>query len=471
MDTFLTILHRLVWGPGTLVLILGIGLVLTLALKFVQLRWLPRAMGQFFAPAPSGEGTSSFRALCTALAATVGTGNLVGVAGAICLGGPGAIFWMWVSGFLGMATKYAEATLAVRYREKGSDGYRGGPMYVISRGLGSKFLPLAKLYCLLGLLASFGVGNATQISAMVSGFQQIAALGGLSLEGWGRFLIGVVLAVLIGLLLLGGARRIGRVAEGLVPVLSAGYILLCLGALLAHSSQILPALSSIFRGAFSPRAVTGGALGSAFQTLRIGCSRGVFTNEAGMGTAAIAHAGADTSHPARQGLMGVMEVFLDTIVICTLTALVILTSGVSIPYGTDAGMTLTSRAFSSVYGTATTLFLAIALSCFAFATVLGWSLYGARCAQFLWGEGAWKPYALAQSAVVVLGACLQAQRLWLGAEILNGLMALPNLISLGLLLPEITRLTREYDTLLRRHLPDKKGILGPYKGRRGNHET
>lgn len=471
MDTILSTLHGLVWGPVTILWILGIGFVLTLKLRFVQLRWLPRAVKQFFSPESSGEGTTPFRALCTALAATVGTGNLVGVAGAICLGGPGAIFWMWVSGFLGMATKYAEATLAVRYREKADDGYLGGPMYVISRGLGPKFLPLAKIYCLLGVLASFGVGNATQVSAMVSSIQTLLSLRGRALGFWGTLVLGLLLAIGVGALLLGGAGRIGAVAEGVVPVLSAGYILLCLGALGANASRLPGAVTAIFRSAFSPRAVTGGALAGGFQALRIGCSRGVFTNEAGMGTASIAHAGADVEYPAQQGLMGVMEVFLDTMVICTLTALVILTSGAAIPYGVDAGMALTSAAFSSVYGGAATVFLSLALSCFAFATILGWGLYGARCTQFLFGAQGWRPYALAQSAVVVLGACLRADRVWQGAEILNGLMALPNLLALGLLIPEITRLTGEYAAFLRRHLPGKQGILGPYKGRRGDYET
>lgn len=471
MDTILSTLHGLVWGPVTILWILGIGLVLTVRLGVPQVRYLPRAFRLFFAPPKRINGTSPFRALCTALAATVGTGNLVGVAGAICLGGPGAIFWMWVSGFLGMATKYAEATLAVRYRKATPEGYVGGPMYVITQGLEPKFVPLAKLYCVLGLLASFGVGNATQISAIVSGVETVAGLRGLRLGPWGTLALGVILALVIGALLLGGAGRIGAVAETLVPVLSAGYILLCLGSLIANASQIPGAMAAIVRGAFCPRAVTGGALGSAFLALRTGCSRGVFTNEAGMGTASIAHAGAEVICPAQQGLMGVMEVFLDTMVICTLTALVILTSGIPIPYGVDAGMELTCAAFSAVYGGAATLFLSLALSCFAFATVLGWSLYGARCAQFLFGDSAWKGYAYAQSAVVVLGACLPSGRLWLGAEILNGLMALPNLLALGLLIPEIAALTEHYRTCLRRHLPGKPGILGPYKGRRGNHET
>lgn len=471
MDTILSALHGLVWGPVTILWILGIGLVLTIRLGAPQVRYLPRAFRLFFAQPKNQNGTSSFRALCTALAATVGTGNLVGVAGAICLGGPGAVFWMWVSGFLGMATKFAEATVAVRYRKATEEGYVGGPMYVITQGLGPKFVPLARIYCVLGLLASFGVGNATQISAVVSGVETVTDLWGGTLGTKGTLLLGTALAFAVGILLLGGARRIGAAAETLVPVLSAGYILLCLGALITNASRVPRAASAIVQGAFCPRAVTGGALGSAFLALRVGCSRGVFTNEAGMGTAAIAHGGAQVPHPAQQGLMGVMEVFLDTMVICTLTALVILTSGVPIPYGRDGGMALTTAAFGAVYGRAATVFLAVALSCFAFATVLGWGLYGARCAQFLFGDGAWKAYAYAQSGVVILGACLRADRVWLGAEILNGLMALPNLLALGLLIPEITALTEDYASCLRRHLPGKGDILGPYKGGGENHET
>lgn len=463
METVLQSIHSLVWGAPALVLILAVGLLLSGRLRFAQLRLFPRAWRLFLdrllpEKGRSGE-VSPFRALCTALAATVGTGNLVGVAGAICLGGPGAIFWMWVSGLLGMATKYAEATLAVRYRVKGSGGYAGGPMYVITRGLGPKFAPLARIYCFFGLLASFGVGNATQISAVISGINGVLGSFGLEQTRVGNLFLGIALALLVGAMLLGGAGRIGAVAEGLVPAMSVAYILLCAGVLVGNWQRIPYALGAIFQGAVSPKAVTGGMLGSAFGALRTGCSRGVFTNEAGMGTASIAHAAAKVEHPAEQGLMGIMEVFLDTIVICTLTALVILTSGVAVPYGVDAGMALTGAAFAAVYGRAAGVFLAVALSCFAFATVLGWGLYGARCAEFLFGPGTWRAYALAQTAVVVLGASLRADALWLVSEILNGLMAIPNLIALAMLTPEVAALTREYETFLRRHLPEKGCIL------------
>lgn len=458
MEALLDTLQAFVWGPGTLTLILGVGLVLTIRLGFVQLRLFPQAWRQFLGGLRlegKENGTSPFRALCTALAATVGTGNLVGVAGAISLGGPGAIFWMWVSGFLGMATKYAEATLAVRYREKTSQGYAGGTMYMIRQGLPGSFRLLAWAYGLFGLLASFGVGNATQISAMVSGIHGVLGTFGFRPAVPGNLLLGLVLAVAVGWLLWKGSGTIGALAEGLVPLFSAGYILLCAGALAVRAGELPRAVGMIFQGAFSPRAVTGGMLGSGFAALRVGCSRGTFTNEAGMGTAAMAHAGAEVDNPCQQGLMGIMEVFLDTLVICTLTALVILTSGVAIPYGTDAGTWLTEAAFAGTYGPGAGIFLAVALSCFAFATVLGWGLYGRCCAEFLFGPRAVFGFALAQAAVVVLAACLRADALWQISEILNGLMAIPNLVALALLMPETIQLTREYTACLRRH-PQKK---------------
>ena len=448
MTKYLDCLNAIVWGAPALVLILGVGLFLSLRLRFVQLTLFPRALREFFAKlcpgAKSREAVSPFQALCTALAATVGTGNLVGVAGAICLGGPGAIFWMWVCGILGMVTKYAEVTLALRYRVKSGDGYVGGPMYVISRGLGEKFTPLAKAYCIFGVIAAFGVGNAAQVNAVISGVNEVVTRFGGTETRLGNFFMGLALAVLIGVTVLGGVKRIGAVAERLVPFVSAAYILLCAGALIVRFRALPGAFAAIAEGAFSPRAVTGGALGSAFQALRVGCSRGVFTNEAGMGTASIAHASAAVSHPAEQGLMGMIEVFLDTILICTLTALVILTSGIPIPYGVDVGGELTTQAFASVYGSSAAVFLAAALACFAFATVLGWGLYGARCAQFLFGAKAWKPFAFVQTAAVVAGACMGTGTVWSAAETVNGLMVIPNLIALAILTPEVVRLTKEY---------------------------
>ncbi|MBP3684761.1 MAG: sodium:alanine symporter family protein [Oscillospiraceae bacterium] len=438
-------INGILWGAPALLLILTVGLFLSLRLHFVQLRLLPRALGQLGRSLRRKDGRSEFQALCTALAATVGTGNLAGVAGAICLGGPGAVFWMWLCGILGMVTKYAEAVLAVRYRVKTEAGYKGGPMYVMELGLGSRWKPMAMAYCLFGLLASFGIGNGVQIRTVLSGINMVQSRFGMAVSRQGNLLLGVLLAILIGRLLLGGARRIGEAAQLLVPIAAAGYILLCLGVLILRAEAIPRAFASILQGAFSPRAVTGGILGSSFQALRIGCSRGVFTNEAGMGTAAIAHGSAEVSHPAQQGLMGIVEVFLDTIVICTLTALVILTSGAPVPYGSEAGVELTTWAFSQIYGSFASVFLALALCLFAVATVLGWGLYGARCACYFFGRDVWKAYALAQTAMVVVASTMDAASLWQFSEMLNGLMVIPNLITLAALSSEVVRLTKDYE--------------------------
>lgn len=448
MTEVLKSLNGIVWGAPALVLILGVGLYISIRTGFAQIRLFPRALRDFAARLRGGKAedgaVTPFQALCTALAATVGTGNLAGVAGAMAIGGPGAIFWMWVCALLGMATKFAEATLAVRYRVREKGEYVGGPMYMIREGLGKKWLWLGGLYSFFGIVAAFGVGNATQINAVVTGVNEaVKAFGGEESQV-GNLIMGILLAVVIGAMLLGGARRIGLVAERLVPFASVAYLLLGLGVLIARVQVLPEAFVSIIQGAFTPRAVTGGIVGSMFSALRIGVSRGVFTNEAGMGTASIAHAGAQVKHPAEQGLMGIMEVFLDTIVICTMTALVIMVSGVSIPYGMDVGVALTTDAFSSVYGDWVSIFIAAALCCFAFATVLGWGLYGARCAQFLFGANAWKKFVLLQAVTVVLGAVLNTGTVWLLSETVNGLMAIPNLIALAALSPELSRLTKEY---------------------------
>lgn len=448
MSELLETVNAIVWGAPALVLILGVGLYLSIRTGFVQLRLLPAAIRDFFSRLKGGKAedgaVTPFQALCTALAATVGTGNIAGVAGAIAIGGPGAIFWMWICAVLGMATKFAEATLAVRYRVKENGEYVGGPMYMIRQGMGKRWQWLGAVYSFFGVVAAFGVGNATQINAVVTGVDQALTAFGAEPSRAGDLLMGVILAALILAMLLGGARRIGLVAERLVPFASAAYLLLGLGVLIARAQQLPAAFGAILQGAFSPRAVTGGVVGSMLTGLRIGVSRGVFTNEAGMGTASIAHAGANVAQPAQQGLMGIVEVFLDTIVICTMTALVILVSGVSIPYGEDVGAALTTQAFSAVYGGWVSVLIALALCCFAFATVLGWGLYGARCAQYLFGAGAWKKFALVQSVTVVLGAVLKTGTVWLLSETVNGLMAIPNLIALAALSPELVRLTKEY---------------------------
>ena len=436
MTDFLEKLNSLVWGLPALAGILGVGLYLTVRTEFVQLRLFPEALRRFLGMF-RGKDKSSFRSLCTALGATVGTGNLVGVAGAICLGGPGSIFWMWICGFLGMATKYAEAVLAVRYREREAGEYRGGPMYTITRGMGEKWRWLAGVYCFFGLFAAFGVGNATQINAMLTALRPVTGERG-------KLVLGIGIAVLVGVMLSGGAKRIGSAAERLVPFAAGGYILLCILALILRFDRIGSAFMMIFRGAFSPGAVTGGALGSAFCALRVGCARGVFTNEAGMGTASIAHASAEVEHPAQQGMMGIMEVFLDTILICTLTALVILCSGTEIPYGIDAGADLAARAFSVICGDWTGIFLALSLCCFAFATILGWGLYGLRCANWLLGPGTDRWFVAFQMLAAILGAMLETGVIWLLAETVNGLMAIPNLLALTFLSEEIRKITRSW---------------------------
>ena len=454
MEKFLETVNHVVWGVPALFLILGVGIYLSLRTGFAQVSFFPAAIRefikQFTVKSGKKDGISGYQALCTALAATVGTGNLAGVAGAIAIGGPGAVFWMWMCAFFGMVTKLAEAALAVRYRVKKADGVLiGGPMYMIENGMGPKWKWLARIYCFLGVVAAFGVGNATQINAVIGGINAAAQVFGVSCSGKGNFLIGIGLSVVVCTMLLGGAKRIGQVAEKLVPFASVLYIVLGMGVLIFRYDQIFAAFSSIVKGAFSPNAVTGGMIGSAFSAVRIGASRGVFTNEAGMGTAAIAHGSAQVEHPVKQGLMGIMEVFIDTIVICSMTALVILCSGIYIPYGNDTGVVLTAEAFSSVYGQWIKLPIAVALCCFAFATVLGWGLYGIRCAEYLFGSNAWKWFVLLQGITVVLGAVLKTGTVWLLSETVNGLMVIPNLIVLAYLTPELCRLTNDYKKDLR----------------------
>ena len=450
MSRILLSVHDVIWGTPLLLLILGTGLWITVKSGCPQLLLFPRAMAESCRKLrwrQDNNGVSPFRALCTALGATVGTGNIVGVAGAICLGGPGSVFWMWICGILAMGTKYAEATLAVRFRV----GFSGGPMYMITEGMGSRWRSLAVAYSIFGIIASFGVGNAAQVNAVISGINSIVVRQGVSETLRRNLAIGLIFSVAVGYVLLGGTGRIGAAAEILVPFASLFYIGLCLTVLALRWHLIPEAVFSIFRSAFAPQAVTGGAVGSVIQTLRIGCCRGVFTNEAGMGTASIAHGSAAVSHPAEQGLMGLVEVFLDTIVLCSLTALVILVSGVNIPFGMDAGGTLTIDALSSVCGDWVSIALTVALGLFAFAAVLGWSFYGTRCTQFLFGQKAWEAFAAAQTIAVVLGAMLNTKTIWLLSELFNGLMAIPNLLVLAVLSPELSRLTKEYKKEVRRN--------------------
>lgn len=448
MDGIIAQINQFVWGIPSLIAIIGIGLYLTVRTRFIQFRRFPEALRTFlrnFCKDADAEGESSFRALCTALAATVGTGNLAGVAGAIAIGGPGSIFWMWISAILGMVTKFAEATLSVRYRRKDQKGnWIGGPMYMIEEGMGQKYRWLGMCYCLFGVVAAFGMGNATQINAVIDSLNSVLTYHGIQHSRSFNIMIGVIFSVMAAASLLGGMKRIGDVTSLLVPIASCAYIVMGLIALIVHAGQIPAAFRDILVGAFNPRAVTGGVLGSAFSALRVGASRGTFTNEAGMGTAAIAHGASDVKHPLHQGLMGIMEVFLDTIVICTVTALVILTSGASVCYGMDEGAALTTRAFSATYGNWIAIPMALFLACFAFATMIGWGLYGLRCAQYLFGDAAWKPFVVLQVLISTASVLLKTGTIWMLAEIVNGLMAIPNLICLASLSPQLLRLTDSY---------------------------
>lgn len=451
MIELLNAVNGFVWGVPGLILILSVGILLSVRTGWVQFRLFPTALRAFLLSLRKSDnkGVSSYKALCTALAATVGTGNLAGVAGAIALGGPGAVFWMWICALLGMAIKFAEAVLSVRYRIKGKDGtYIGGPMYIVRQGMGRKWQPLAGIYCFFGVVAAFGVGSATQINTVLGGINgAVRSLGGRESD-FINLLIGIALAILLALVLLGGAKRIGSAAAFLVPFASLFYILLCIGVLVLRAEAIPNAFVAIVSGAFCPKAVTGGVIGSIFIALRVGACRGVFTNEAGMGTAGIAHAAAEVVHPIQQGLMGIMEVFIDTIVICTMTALVILCSGIPIPYGQDLGIQITASAFSEIYGSWVHIPLAFTLCCLAFATIIGWGLYGARCAQFLFGENVWRRFVWLQAGSVILGAVLSTGTVWTLSEIANGLMTIPNLIILLYSCSELVKLTANYKNII-----------------------
>lgn len=446
MISWLERVNQLIWGVPALLLILLVGIYLTLRTRFLQFRSFPEALRRFLSrfcgSAEKGEA-SGYRSLCTALAATVGTGNLAGVAGAICLGGPGAIFWMWICGLLGMVIKFAEATLAIRYRTKDADGTTvGGTMYMIKSGMQKQWHWLAGIYCFFGVVASLGVGNATQVSTMLQGISAALSRYGIRMPIGVRIVLGILLGMLICCLLKGGTAGVGAAAELLVPFAAVVYLFIALLVIFIKIKAVPAAFGMILTGAFSPGAVTGGVIGSCFCALRVGAARGVFTNEAGMGTASIAHASANVEQPWQQGLLGIMEVFIDTILICTMTALVILCSGVSIPYGQDAGMNLTERAFSGVLGNGISVVLSVCLCLFAFATLLGWGFYGLRCGQFLFGDASKRIFPYIHGAVVVVAALLNTETLWLVSEIVNGLMCIPNLIVLLALSPELVLLTK-----------------------------
>lgn len=445
--------NNFIWGVPAMICIIGVGLYLSIGTRFIQIRKFPLAIkttiGRIFSKKDSSDGTMTpFQAVCTALAATVGTGNIAGVAGAIAIGGPGAVFWMWVSAFLGMCTKFSEVTLAVHFRERNAHGdYVGGPMYYIKNGLSKNWHWLAVLFSVFGVLTVFGTGNATQVNTITTAIN--TALLNYNLISPDsvktvNLVLGVVIAIIVGLVLLGGVKRIGKVTEKLVPFMALLYIILSLGVVLLNIEHVPSVFASIINGAFNPSAVTGGIVGSFFLSMKKGVSRGIFSNEAGLGTGSIAHACADTKKPVKQGLFGIFEVFTDTIVICTLTALVILVSGISVPYGADAGAELTISGFTATYGNWVSIFTAVAMCCFAFSTIIGWGLYGARCIEFLFSVKVIRPFMIAYSLVAILGATMDLGLLWSIAETFNGLMSIPNLIALFLLSGTVKKLVKEY---------------------------
>ena len=453
IETINSAVNNFIWGIPAMVCIIGVGLYSSIRTHFLQIRKFPYAIrttiGRMFHKRNASEGAiTPFQAVCTALAATVGTGNIAGVAGAIAIGGPGSVFWMWVSAVLGMCTKFSEVTLAVYYREKNADGdLVGGPMYYIKNGLGKRFLWLAYLFAGFGVLTVFGTGNATQVNTITTAVnsalinfhvitQEQTSITNLA--------IGIIITVLIALILLGGIKRIGQVTEKLVPFMALLYIVLALGIVVLNWRVVPGVFVSIFEGAFSPSAVTGGVIGSMFLSMKKGVSRGIFSNEAGLGTGSIAHACADTGKPVKQGMFGIFEVFTDTILICTLTALVILCSPITIPYGQAAGAELTIQGFTSVYGNWVSIFTALAMCCFAFSTILGWGLYGARCIEFLFSSKVTKPFMVVYSFVAILGATADLGLMWSIADTFNGLMAIPNLIALFLLSGKIVQLVKDY---------------------------
>lgn len=447
------VVNNFIWGVPAMICIVGVGLFLSFRTKFIQIRKFPYAMkvtfGRMFKKREASDGAlTPFQAVCTALAATVGTGNVAGVAGAIAIGGPGAVFWMWMSALLGMCTKFSEVTLAVHFREKNKDGdYVGGPMYYIKNGLKKHWHWLAYLFSAFGVLTVFGTGNATQVNTITTAIDSALFNYNIISEDTAptlNLIIGIVLAVLIGLILLGGVKRIGQVAEKLVPFMAVFYIILAIGVVVININHVPDVFSDIFKGAFNPASVTGGVVGSFFMSMKKGVSRGIFSNEAGLGTGSIAHACADTRKPVKQGFFGIFEVFVDTIVICTLTALVILCSGVPVGYGQAAGAELTISGFTSTYGGWVSIFTAVAMCCFAFSTIIGWGLYGTRCIEFLFNSRVNKPFMLVYSLVAIVGATLNLDLLWSVAETFNGLMIIPNLIAVFMLSGVVVKMVKEY---------------------------
>ncbi len=460
-------LDSFAWGPVMLVLLVGTGVYLSIRVGFIQFSrlgyWMRNTFGKIFKKQAAGSGeVTPLQAVTTALAATVGTGNIAGVTGAIVAGGPGAVFWMWISALFGMVTKYAEVLLSVKYRERNDHGdWVGGPMYYIKNGLGKGWAWLGSVFCVLGALAAFGIGNMTQINTIASSINTaIDAFGGnveaSSVLLFGQnvpvssIVIGVIAAVIVALVIIGGLKRIGQVTEKLVPVMAVIYILASIIVLIVNIRFLGQAFGLIFGNAFTVQAAFGGAVGVAFKTVvQKGVARGVFSNEAGLGSAPIAHAASSESNPVKQGMYGIFEVFMDTIVICTLTALVVLLgycSGAIAPdWAGSGGTELVSGAFGGVFGSRIgSLIVAVGITLFALSTLLSWSLYGVRCFEYLFGVRASMGYKIVFVLVVVIGATLKLSIVWDIADTLNGFMAIPNLIALLGLSGVVIQLTKEH---------------------------
>jgi AGCS family alanine or glycine:cation symporter len=437
MTDFITVLNGWAWGPPMLVLLLGTGLYLTLGLRFMPIRKIPQGLRLLMNGRHStADGDiTPFSALMTSLSATIGTGNIAGVATAIALGGPGALFWMWMTALVGMATKYAEAVCAVRFREQDEQGhFSGGPMYYIKNGLHKRWHWLGVAFAIFGSLAGFGIANTVQSNSVSEVLQSTFAVPPL--------LSGLVLMVLVGAVILGGIKRIAVVASWLVPFMALGYMLMALIIIGSNLTEVPGAISTIVSGAFTPTAATGGFAGATvWAALRFGVARGVFSNEAGLGSAPIAHAAAQTNEPVQQGMVAMLGTFIDTLVVCTMTGLVIVIMDVW-PSGVS-GASLTSMAFANGLPGGHYV-VAVGLCLFAFTTMIAWAFYGERCVVFLFGTKAIMPFRVVWVLAVPVGTMMELNVVWLIADTLNALMALPNLIALVLLGPLIFRLTREY---------------------------
>lgn len=438
MLEFFTAIDNIVWGAPLLVLLVGTGIYLTVRLGLLQVTRLPKAFKLIFVD-DKGEGDiSSFAALATALAATVGTGNIVGVATAIKSGGPGALFWMWVAAFFGMATKYAEGLLAIKFRSKDAEGkVSGGPMHYILLGMGQKWKPLAIFFAVAGVLVAFlGIGTFSQVNSITSSLENSF---GLSPQ-----IVSIVIAIIVAIIIFGGIESISNVSTKVVPFMAILYIVATLAVIFAYSDQIIPSLELVFKSAFTKSAAIGGFAGATVkEAIQRGIARGVFSNESGLGSAPIAAAAAKTNEPVEQGLISMTGTFIDTIIICTLTGLSILVTGKWTVEGLE-GAPLTQAAFGSIFGTPGELALTICLVLFAFTTILGWSYYGERCFEFLFGVKHLKIYRIIFITMVALGGFLKLELIWVIADIVNGLMALPNLIALLVLSPVIIKETKKY---------------------------